>query len=92
MKMCNKTQETICFGLFVHLFFTHLLPLILGSGAKSCIDHKNQLMDNNSMEPLQATQKQLGEQRSWTALKIQMQVFSVLRDGSERCVRFFDAW
>lgn len=65
-------------------FFTHLLPLILGSGAKCYIDNKNQLVDNNSVEPQEATQKQLGEQRSWTALKIQ--VFSVLRDASERCV------
>lgn len=89
MKTCNETQKTFLFGLFVHLFFTHLLPLILGSGAKR-IDNKNQLVDNNSMEPQEATQKQLGEQRSWTALKIQ--VFSVLRDGSERCVWFFDAW
>lgn len=90
MKMCNETQKIFLFGSFVRLFFTHLLPLILGSGAKHCIDNKNQLVDNNSMEPQEATQKQLGEQRSWTALKIQ--VFSVLRDGSERCVWFFDAW
>lgn len=31
MKMCNETQKTF---LFVCLFFSHLLPLILGSGAK----------------------------------------------------------
>lgn len=64
MKTCNETQKTFLFGLFVRLFFTHLLPLILGSGAKHCIDNKNQLVDNNSMEPQEATQKQLGEQRS----------------------------
>lgn len=85
-----RHKRLLLFGLFVCLFFTHLLPLILGSGAKCCTDNKNQLVDNNSMEPPKATQKQLGEQRSWTALKIQ--VFSVLGDGSERCVRFFDAW
>jgi len=75
MKMHNETQKTFLFGLFVRLFFTHLLPLILGSGAKCCVGNKNQLVDN-SMEPQEATQKQLGEQRSWTALKIQ--IFSVL--------------
>lgn len=89
MKMCSETQKTL-FVCFVCLFFTHLLPLILGSGAKCCIDNTNQLVDNNSLEPQEATQKQLGEQRSWTVLK--MQVFSVLRDGSERCVGVFDAW
>lgn len=71
-------------------FFTHLLPLILGSGAECGVGNKNQLVDNNSTEPQEATQKQLGEQRTWTALKIQ--IFSVLRDESERCVWFFDAW
>lgn len=32
-----RHKRLFLFGLFVCLFFTHLLPLILGSGAKCCI-------------------------------------------------------
>lgn len=32
-----RHKRLFWFGLFVCLFFTHLLPLILGSGAKCCI-------------------------------------------------------
>lgn len=86
--MRNETRKTF-FVWFVRLFVFHSPSAFnFGYWGKSLYSNKNQLVDNNSVEPQEAAQKQLGEQRSWTALKIQ--VFSVLRDGSERCVWFFD--